>query len=111
MLLPSPIQATVLPSISPRCSRKVCISASSWQGWYSSVSALMTGTWELAANSVTSSWLKVRIITTSTMLEITRAPVGDRLAAAQLGIARRQEHGVAAELSHTGFEGYAGTGR
>ena len=41
---PSPTKATVSPASSPLCSRTVSRSASSWQGWNSSVSALTTGT-------------------------------------------------------------------
>ncbi len=52
MLLPSPIQATVLPAMLPRCSWKVCMSASSWQGCRSSDRPLITGTLEWAAKSV-----------------------------------------------------------
>ncbi|MNU91893.1 hypothetical protein D3C71_817970 [compost metagenome] len=37
--------------------------------------------------------------------------VADRLATAQLGITRRQENSLAAELDHAGFEGNAGAGR
>jgi len=45
------------------------------------------------------------------MLDITMALSVIGLAAAQLGIARRQEDGLAAELDHAGFEGHAGAGR
>ena len=41
---PSPTNATVSPASSPLRSRIVSRSASSWQGWNSSVSALITGT-------------------------------------------------------------------
>ncbi|MNM63384.1 hypothetical protein D3C81_747500 [compost metagenome] len=37
--------------------------------------------------------------------------VADRFAAAQLGVAWRQEDGLAAELDHAGLERHAGTGR
>lgn len=37
--------------------------------------------------------------------------VADRLAAAELGVARGEEDRLAAELDHPGFEGQAGTGR
>ncbi|MNM83949.1 hypothetical protein D3C81_960210 [compost metagenome] len=37
--------------------------------------------------------------------------VADRLATAQLGVARGQEDGLAAELDHAGFERQPGTGR
>ena len=72
-MLPSPTQQTVLPAMEPRRSTQVCISASSWQGWYSSVRALMTGTLDWAAKRSTMSWPNVRIITISTMEDITRA--------------------------------------
>ena len=42
--LPSPKNASVSPARSPLCSRMVSRSASSWQGWKSSLSALTTGT-------------------------------------------------------------------
>ena len=41
---PSPTKATVRPARVPLCSRTVSRSASSWQGWKSSVRALTTGT-------------------------------------------------------------------
>lgn len=44
-----------------------------WQGWYSLVSPLMTGTRELAAKRSTISCSKVRIITRSLMREMTWA--------------------------------------
>ncbi len=49
------------------------MSASSWQGWNWSVSALITGTREWAAKASTVSWSKVRIITASTIRDSTRA--------------------------------------
>ena len=78
MLLPSPIQATVLPWMLPRCSWKVCMSASNWQGCRSSDRPLITGTFECAANSVRVAWAKVRIITPSSIRDMTRAlsPIG-----------------------------------
>ena len=48
---PSPTNATVSPASVPLRSFTVSRSASSWQGWYSSVSALTTGTPEYAAIS------------------------------------------------------------
>ena len=56
MLLPSPIQATLRPAMSPRCSNQVCMSASNWQGWYMSVRALITGTRECSAKVTNLSW-------------------------------------------------------
>ena len=41
---PSPTNAAVSPWRVPLCSRTVSRSASSWQGWKSSVRALTTGT-------------------------------------------------------------------
>ena len=49
------------------------MSASTWQGWYSSVSPLITGTRECAAKRSMIDCSKVRIITMSTMRETTRA--------------------------------------
>lgn len=37
--------------------------------------------------------------------------IADRLATAQLGVARREEDGLATELDHAGFEGQAGASR
>jgi hypothetical protein len=48
-LFESPIQATVRPWIAPRCSMKVKMSARIWQGWYSLVRPLITGTREWLA--------------------------------------------------------------
>jgi hypothetical protein len=44
MLVPSPKNVRVSPFSSPLCSRMVSRSASSWHGWKSSLSALITGT-------------------------------------------------------------------
>ena len=71
MLLASPIQATVLPAIEPRCSTKVKMSASTWQGWCSLVRPLITGTRELAAKRSMISWPKVRTMMMSHMRLIT----------------------------------------
>ena len=57
----------------PRCSWKVCMSASNWQGCRSSDRPLITGTWLLAAKFFSVAWAKVRIITASSMRDITRA--------------------------------------
>ena len=48
---PSPTNVAVSPARSCLCSRMVSRSASSWQGWKSSVSALTTGTPECSAIS------------------------------------------------------------
>ena len=54
------------------------MSASNWHGCDSSDKALITGTRDLAANSVRVLWAWVRIITTSSMLDSTMAlsPIG-----------------------------------
>jgi len=54
------------------------MSASNWHGCRSSDRPLITGTRELAANSVRVLWAKVRIITASSMLDMTMAqsPIG-----------------------------------
>ena len=49
------------------------MSARIWQGWYSLVSPLITGTRELDAKRSMIDCSKVRIMTMSTMREITRA--------------------------------------
>ena len=49
------------------------MSARIWQGWYSLVRPLITGTRECAAKRSMIDCSKVRIITTSTIREITRA--------------------------------------
>ena len=43
-LLPSPTMTTFLPSMVPRRSSTVRMSAMTWQGWFRSVSPLITGT-------------------------------------------------------------------
>ena len=53
---PSPTKATVSPASVCLCSRMVSRSASSWQGWNSSVSALTTGTPECSAISSRLAW-------------------------------------------------------
>ena len=53
---PSPTNATVSPARSPLCSAIVSRSASSWQGWKSSVSALTTGTPAKAAITSIEDW-------------------------------------------------------
>ena len=80
------------------------MSARIWQGWYSLVRPLITGTREWPAKRSTISCSKVRIITTSTMREITCAASSDRLAAPELRVARAEEDRRAAELVHAGLE-------
>ncbi len=83
MLLPSPTQATVMPSSAPtssepsarlpRYSSQVNRSARIWQGWNSLVRPLITGTREWAAKRSIFSCPKVRIMTMSVMRLMTRA--------------------------------------
>ena len=61
-LFPSPTQATILPSMDPRCSSKVRISAIIWHGWDSSVRPLITGIEENVAKSNNFWWASVRSI-------------------------------------------------
>ena len=57
----------------PRCSMQVNTSARIWQGWYSLVRPLITGTRECAAKASSLVCSKVRIMTMSTIRLITRA--------------------------------------
>ena len=50
----------------------VCRSASTWQGWNSSVSALITGTLDVLASALIRRWAKVRMATASTYRDSTR---------------------------------------
>ena len=52
--------------------RIVCRSASTWQGWNSSVSALITGTLDMLASALIRRCAKVRIATASTYRDSTR---------------------------------------
>ena len=52
----SPRKVSRCPARVPRCSRIVSRSASSWQGWNSSVRALTTGTPEYDAMASIRSW-------------------------------------------------------
>ena len=98
MLLPSPIQATVLPSQPPRLSRTVMRSASTWQGCSRSVSPLITG-----IERVPRQLLDVGVVEGADHDAVEVAGehprgVADRLAAAELDVARREEERVPAEL-------------
>ena len=73
ILFPSPLQATVLPSIGPKCSSKAITSAKSWQGCELLVRPLMTGTVANSAISAIFSRSNVLIIIQSTYRERTRA--------------------------------------
>ena len=59
-LLPSPTNASFSPPGPPKRSRMVCISASAWQGWNRSLSALITGTRDQCARSSTVACEKTR---------------------------------------------------
>ena len=50
-LLPSPTNASFKPAQIAEPLRTVCISASAWQGWYRSLSALITGTDDQCASA------------------------------------------------------------
>ena len=87
-----------LPAQPPRLSCTVSRSARTWQGWSRSVSPLITGTVAKRASSSTSAWAKVRIMMPSHVAREHARGVADRLAAAELDVARREEQRVAAEL-------------
>ena len=65
-LLPSPTHAATRPSVRPKRSRMVKMSARSWHGCSRSESPLITGTVAWAANSSIVSWRLARIITAET---------------------------------------------
>src|ERR1039458_1002383 len=52
-LFPSPMKASFNPASRPKRSRIVSTSASAWQGWYASESALITGTQDHCASAST----------------------------------------------------------
>ena len=83
---------------SPLCSRTVSRSASSWQGWNSSVSALTTGTPAYSAISSRSDWAKVRHTIVDDLAAEHPGDVLDRLAHPDAGELAVDEHRVAAEL-------------
>ena len=80
------------------------MSARIWQGWYSLVRPLITGTRECAAKRSMISCSKVRIITMSHHARDHLRRVLDRLAAAELRVARVEVDRRAAELVHAGLE-------
>src|ERR1022692_1129508 len=83
-LLPSPQKDSFRPARSPKRSFSVSTSASTWQGWYKSLSALMTGTEDQRASSSMVSCEKVRATMActqrsrlrATSLSGSRAPMG-----------------------------------
>ncbi len=73
LLAPSPKNVSVSPASRPRASRIVCRSASTWQGWKRSVSALITGMSTFHAISSSRSWPNVRHTIAATWRPSTRA--------------------------------------
>jgi len=73
LLDPSPRKVSTSPARRPCAARAVCRSASTWQGWNRSVSALITGTRLTAAISSTRSWPNVRQAMAATWRSSTRA--------------------------------------
>ena len=72
LFAPSPTYASVTPASRPSRSRTVCRSASTWQGWNESVSALTTGTRLTDAAACTRSWPNVRHTIAATCRSSTR---------------------------------------
>src|SRR3989304_4301425 len=72
-LFPSPTKATVIRRRSRPLSWAVIRSASTWQGWWSSVSPLITGTDDAAAISSATAWENVRMMIPSAYRDRTRA--------------------------------------
>ena len=101
---PSPTKATSRPARVPTCSRTVCRSASSWQGWNSSVSALTTGTPAWPAIVSRSAWSAVRHTIGGGLPAQHPGDVLDGLALADRGQAAVDDHRVAAELGDAGGE-------
>ena len=71
----------------------VCRSARIWHGWYSSVSALTTGTRLTEAMASIRSWPKVRQTIAATCRSSTAGGVLHRLAAAELAAAASMTSG------------------
>ena len=83
------------------------MSARIWHGWYSLVRPLITGTRECAAKRSMIVCSNVRIITTSTMREITRATSSIGSPRDELRVAAVQVDRDAAQLVHAGLERHA----
>ena len=99
------------PASRPLRSRTVCRSASTWQGWNSSVSALITGTLDTLASALIRRWAKVRMATASTNRDSTRevsSMVSSR--PSWLGAAVDDDR-LRAELGDADLEGEPGAGR
>ena len=110
MLQPSPTQATTLPSSEPIASSTVSRSARSWQGWSRSVRPLMTGTARVGRQL-----LDIGVGEGPDHQPVDEAGedaghVLERLAAAELDVAGREEDGVSAKLAGADLEGDAGAG-
>ena len=101
---PSPRKATVSPASSPRCSRIVIRSASSWQGWKSSVSALTTGTPGVRGHRLEVGLGEGAPDDRRGLAAEDPGDVRDRLAHADAGQRAVDEHRVAAELGDAGGE-------
>src|SRR5690348_2039555 len=89
-LFPSPTKASVRPRRSPNCSCNVNTSASAWQGWYRSLSALITGTLDHWASPSIVCWENTRATMAlvqrsrfrATSLSGSRSPIGPMTATA-----------------------------
>ena len=92
----------------PLCSRTVCRSASSWQGWNSSVSALTTARRRAPPSSSSRSWCAVRHTIAAACRPSTRAVSSTDSRDAHRGEAAVDDHRVAAELGDAGREGDLG---
>ena len=110
-MLASPVQATVRPRISPRCSSKVSTSESTWQGCERLVSPLMTGTVAKAASSISCVMVERADHDGIDIAREHARGVGDGLAAAELHVLAGQHDAFAAELAHGDVEGHPGAGR
>ena len=73
LLEPSPRKVSTRPASEPWCALTVCRSASTWQGWNWSVSALITGTVAAEASASIRSCPEVRQAIAATCRVSTRA--------------------------------------
>ena len=110
-LLPSPRYARRRPDSTPKCCRSVSRSARAWQGWWPSVSALMTGIVAAAANRRTSSSAYVRITKARAYRLMTPAVSSMVSPAAELELVAVDDLGHAAQVGDGRAERQAGAGR